>query len=135
VLLQRGRIQSQILLAEDDPGIMYTFRAVLEQAGFTVDCAGTFGEAQTAVRDHHYDAIITDFALDRNDLGLELAREAKRRNPAPAILVYTSHPTVDQLRNALAARVDYFAFKPVDLDEIKLAIARLVARRAEGLMA
>lgn len=129
------QIDYRILLAEDDPGVMYTFKAVLEQEGFSVDCAGTFEGAKAALRDVTYDAIITDFALDREDLGLELAREAKRRSPAPAILIYTSHPTVERLRHALAARVDYFAFKPIDLDEIKLAITRLVTRRAEGLMA
>ncbi len=123
----------RILLAEDDPGVMYTFKAILEQEGFLVDCASAFQDAKGALAQNRYDAVITDFALDREDLGLALAREAKLRNPAPAILIYTSHPTVERLRNALRARVDYFAFKPIDLDEIKLAITRLVARRTEAL--
>jgi len=127
------RVPPRILLAEDDPSVMYTFKAILEQEGFAVDCAEAFDSAKVAGRKSSYDAIITDFALDRDDLGLELAREAKRRQPAPAILIYTSHPTVDRLRHALAARVDYFAFKPIDLEEIKLAIARLVAHRTERM--
>ncbi len=129
----REPLQCRILLAEDEPGVMYTFKTILEDAGFMVDSAGNFEAAKKAIRENKYDAVITDFALEREDLGLQLAREAKLQKPAPVVLVYTGFPTVERLRDALALRIDYFAFKPIDLDEIKLAIARLVARRAEGL--
>ena len=80
-----------------------------------------------------YDAVITDLGLGQERLGLELAKKAKRMQPAPAVLIYSGQPTVDSLRAALKLGVDYFAFKPVDLDEIKSALSRLVARRAELL--
>ena len=64
-----------------------------------------------------------------------VAREAKKRKWAPAVLVYTGRPTVERLRSALSLRVDYFAFKPMDLDEIKLALFRLVALRTAKLPA
>jgi DNA-binding response OmpR family regulator len=131
-LARRATHQPRILLAEDEPGIMFTFKAILEDAGFLVDSASSFQEARNAVRKGSYDAVITDFSLERNGLGMELAREAKQRQPAPAILLYSGQPTVQDLRHALALPVDYFAFKPVDLDEIKVAITRLVARRADG---
>lgn len=131
-MARRATHQPRILLAEDEPGIMYTFRAILEDSGFSVDSASSFQEARKAIQQGKYDAIITDYNLERDALGLQLAREAKQRHPAPAILLYSGEPTVQDLRHALALPVDYFAFKPVDLDEIKLAIARLVARRADG---
>jgi hypothetical protein len=31
----------------------------------------------------------------------------------------------------MSARVDYFAFQPIDLDEIKTALFRLIARRSD----
>jgi DNA-binding NtrC family response regulator len=126
--------EPHILLAEDEPGVMYTFKAILEDGGFAVDSAASFEDAAKAIQERKYDAVITDFALEREDLGLQLARVAKKQHPAPVVLVYTGYPTVERLRHALALPVDYFAFKPIDLDEIKLAIARLVARRAEGLL-
>ncbi len=129
----REPLQFRILLAEDELGVMYTFQTILEDAGFVVDSASNFEAATRAIGENKYDAVITDFALEREDLGLQLARQAKQQKPAPAVLVYTGFPTVERLRHALALRVDYFAFKPIDLDEIKQAIARLVTRRAEGL--
>lgn len=95
--------------------------------------AESFEAARKSMLRNQYDAVITDFSLEKEDLGLKLAREAKKRTPSPVVLIYSDYPTVDRLRAAHALPVDYFAFKPVDLDEIKKALSRLVARRAESL--
>jgi len=129
-MASHGNLRGSVLLAEDEPSILYTFRTILEEAGFEVESAATFGAAQKSIRQNSYDAVITEFSLDQDGLGLELAREAKKRDRAPAILVYSGDPTTERLRAALDLGVDYFAFKPVDLDEIKTALFRLVARRA-----
>lgn len=123
---------ANILLAEDEPGILYTFKTILEEAGFQVQSAPNLQSAQKSIEQNNYDAIITEFSLGREGLGLELVRQAKKLARAPAVVMYSGHPTVERLRAALALGVDYFAFKPVDLDEIKTALYRLVARRAES---
>lgn len=130
---KQGRRPPAVLLAEDEPSVLYTFQTILEEAGFQVQSAADFDQANRSIQSADYDAIITDFGLGRERLGLELAKAAKRKHPAPAVLIYSEHPTVDSLRAALSLRVDYFAFKPVDLEEIKGALHRLVARRAELL--
>jgi DNA-binding NtrC family response regulator len=129
---QSARAMANILLAEDEPGILYTFKTILEEAGFQVQSAPNLQSAQKSIEQNNYDAIITEFSLGREGLGLELVRQAKKLARAPAVVMYSGHPTVERLRAALALGVDYFAFKPVDLDEIKTALYRLVARRAES---
>jgi DNA-binding response OmpR family regulator len=122
-----------VLLAEDEPSVRYTFKSVLEEAGYKVQAVPTFAQAQSHVRRGKYDAVITELALEKGELGLELARQAKKRKPAPAIVIYTAEPTVEHLRAALALQVDYVALKPVDLDEIRSALFRLIARRTASL--
>jgi DNA-binding response OmpR family regulator len=134
-MARHGERRGSVLLAEGQPAILYTFRAILEEAGFEVQSAPTFRAAQKSVQQNDYDAIITEFSLDRDGLGLELAREAKKRTRAPAVLLYSGNPTAERLRAALELGIDYFAFKPVDLDEIKTALFRLVARRAASVSA
>lgn len=134
-MVKAAELRGTILLAEDEPAILFTFTTILEEAGFHVQSARTFQTAQESIRQNDYDAIITEFSLDKEGLGLELAREAKKRKRVPAILVYTGDPTVERLRAALDIGIDYFAFKPVDLDEIKTALFRLVAFRAARLPA
>ncbi len=132
-MVKTAELRGTILLAEDEPAILYTFTTILEEAGFTVQSAKTFRAAQESIRRNDYDAIITEFSLDKEGMGLELAREAKKRKRVPAILVYTGDPTAERLRAALDLGIDYFAFKPVDLDEIKTALFRLVAFRSASL--
>lgn len=134
-MAEQSELRGTVLLAEDEPAILYTFTTILEEAGFRVESARTFQIAQESIRRNDYDAIITEFSLDKEGMGLELAREAKKRKRVPAVLVYTGYPTVERLRAALDLGVDYFAFKPVDLDEIKTALFRLVAFRAARLPA
>jgi DNA-binding NtrC family response regulator len=122
-----------VLLAEDEPGILFTFSAILRQQGYHVDTASAFAIAQQQMRTRKYDAIIADLNMERIGLGLELARMAKELTPPPAVVIYTGYPTLEQLRAALAIHVDYLALKPVDLDEIKTALHRLLARRAVNL--
>lgn len=122
--------RTTVLLAEDEPAILYTFKAILEEAGFEVESAPSFRAAQKSLQKTEYDAVITEFSLDQEGLGLELVRQAKKVRRRPAIVVYSSEPTVDRLRAALKLGIDYFAFKPIDLDEIKTALFRLLARRA-----
>ncbi len=122
-----------VLLAEDEPGILFTFSAILRQQGYQVETARSYAEAQERMRAHRYDAMIADLNMERVGLGLELARQAKELEPPPAVVIYTGYPTLEQLRAALALRVDYLALKPVDLEEIKTALHRLVTRRAISL--
>ncbi|HKW26934.1 MAG TPA: response regulator [Terriglobales bacterium] len=122
-----------VLLAEDEPGILFTFSAILRQQGYQVETARTYAEAQERMLAHRYDAMIADLNMERVGLGLELARQAKELDPPPAVVIYTGYPTLEQLRAALALHVDYLALKPVDLEEIKTALHRLVTRRAVSL--
>ena len=122
-----------VLLAEDEPGVRYTFSSVLEAAGYKVQAVPTFAEAQTSMRKREYDAVITELSLERGELGLELAREAKKLKHAPAVVIYTAEPTIENLRAALALQVDYVALKPVDVEEIRSALFRLISRRSVSM--
>ncbi len=122
-----------MLLADDEPAILFTFRTILEESGFDVESASSFQKAQESIRKNKYDAVISEYDLGREALGLELARQAKKRSLTPAVVLYSGHPTLARLRAALDLRVDYFAFQPIDLDEIKSALFRLISRRSESL--
>jgi DNA-binding response OmpR family regulator len=109
---------------------MFTLKTVLEDAGYQVRAVPSFALARQSMRENKFDAVITEIALENGDLGLELAREAKKLSRPPAVMIYTGNPTVERLRHALHLGVDYIAFKPGDLQEIKAALFRLIHRRA-----
>ena len=125
-----GKVAS-ILLAEDEPSVLFTFRAILEEAGYEVVPAPTLSEARKTIKEKSLDAVVTAISFESECSGLELAREAKQLSSPPAVVVYSGSPSVSKLRAAMSARVDYFAFQPIDLDEIKAALFRLIARRGD----
>lgn len=128
--MPRGTYKPSVLLVEDEPGILTTFRAILDQEGFEVTAVATYQSASELVQQQSFDAVITELNLEGQDLGLRLAAELKLQKRPPAIVIYTGYPTVQQLRAALKLRVDYLALKPVDLNEIRSALRRLIARRS-----
>ncbi len=122
---------ASILLAEDEPSVLFTFQQILEQAGYEVLPAPTLSDARKTIREKHLDAVVAAISFEKECSGLELAREAKKLSSPPAVVVYSGNPSVEKLRAAMSARVDYFAFQPIDLDEIKAALFRLIARRSD----
>ena len=61
----------------------------------------------------------------------DVAKAAKQVRPAPVVVICTGYASPVNTRSALQMHVDYFANKPVDLDELISNLDRLLARRGE----
>jgi len=80
---------------------------------------------------HRFDAILTDLRMEQEDIGLELAEAAAKLRPRPIIMIFTGYGSVQNARGALGMQVDYFALKPLDLDDLKNALHRLLVWRGQ----
>ena len=105
---------------------------VFEREGYDVLTANSCAGALKLLGDGHtFDAVITDLNMEKENIGLEVARAALRLHPKPAVVVCTGYASIDNSTAALHMKVDYLATKPVDLDELKRAVSRLMAFRNE----
>jgi DNA-binding NtrC family response regulator len=121
-----------MLVVDDEESITRTMQMMFEERGFNVKTACSCAEAlRTLGNGHKFDAVITDLNMEAEDIGLEVARAAKRASPAPVVVVCTGYANVNNARVALDIHVDYLATKPVDVDQLFLAIDRLLARRRD----
>jgi len=120
-------------MVDDEPTILFTFQAILEQQEYEVVGVKSFAEAIEELRQREFDAVIADLNLEREGIGLQLARAAKSLHPSPVVVIFTGYPKIEQLQKALDLHVDYLALKPVDVEEIKSALHKLVTRRADTL--
>jgi DNA-binding NtrC family response regulator len=119
-----------LLLVDDENSILQTLRMVFENEGYLVITAQSCAEALAILRDgHKFDAVITDLNMERDDIGLEVARAAQKVKPKPAIIICTGFASVPNSRNALEIGVDYMAHKPVEIGELVSALNRLITRR------
>src|SRR5579864_5553289 len=107
-----------VLLADDEASITRTLQMVLEQHGYRVLPAYSAAEAISIMKDgNRLDMVITDLNMERDDIGLEVARTAFGLKPRPVVAICTGYATIDNTREALKMQVDYLATKPVDLEE------------------
>ena len=118
-----------LLIVDDEPNVLLTLGMIFEQDGHRVTRAASCAEAlHELANGHMFDAIITDLNMEKPDIGLDVARAALRLHPRPAVVICTGYADIKNARAALQLRVDYFATKPVDLDELKLVVGRLSHR-------
>jgi len=116
-----------LLIVDDEPNVLLTLKLVLEEDGYQISTAGSFAEALQLMRTPgQFDAILTDLWMEREDVGLELARSASKLNPRPIVVIFTGYGSTSNARAALGVPVDYFALKPLDVDELKRVLNRLV---------
>jgi CheY-like chemotaxis protein len=120
-----------ILIVEDDDDARELMQAVLEQRGATVSAAESVARAFELLACKTPDVVVSDIAMPDED-GFTLARRL-RALPAdsggltPIIAVSAYSGSSERVR-ALAAGFDRYLHKPVDFDELSVAIAAVVER-------
>jgi len=124
-------IARHLLIVDDEPNVLLTLGMIFELDGYAVSKAKSCAEALKMLGNGtRYDAVITDLNMERQDIGLEVAQAAMQLIPRPVVVICTGYADLRNTQAALDMRVDYFATKPVDLDELKGAIRRLKERNA-----
>lgn len=124
--------QPSLLIVDDETNVALTLQMVFEREGYTVRTANSSASALKLLENGHvFDAVITDLNMEKENIGLEVAQAALRLHPKPAVVLCTGYASVENSAAALQMKVDYLATKPVDLDELKRAVSRLMAFRNE----
>lgn len=115
---------------DDESSILQTLRMVFEEQGYQVVTAQSCAEALDILSDSRsFDAVVTDLNMEKEDIGLEVARAALKIKPKPAVVICTGFASVANSRAALDLGVDYMAHKPVELEGLIAALNRLLSRR------
>lgn len=121
-----------LLIVDDEENVARTLQLIFEREGYRVSTAYSSAEAlRTLGNGHHFDVVITDLNMEREDVGLEVARYAKELKPPPIVVICTGFANLNNTRQALTMHVDYLATKPVDLNDLRGALSRLLTRRRD----
>ncbi len=121
----------QVVVVEDDPDSAELTKTLLEGAGANVVVCTRAREALAVVEGGDFEVLVADIGLPRED-GVwliqqvrSLPRESQRTLPAVALTAFAS-PRDRQ--NALAAGYDEHVPKPLELDTLLRAVARVRKR-------
>lgn len=121
-----------LLIADDEPSVLLTLRLIFEQNGYTVTTAQSAAEALEHLRRKtRFHVVMTDLCMEKDDIGLEVAAVAAKLRPRPIIVVLTGFSSIENAQAALHIGVDHYAIKPLEVEELRESIERLLKSRKE----
>ncbi len=122
----------KILIADDEPQILETVRAYLEEVGLQVITVRTGREALFAFRHERPDLVILDVMMPEMD-GWDAARLIRRESDVPIIFLTARVEDVDQVMG-LEIGADEYITKPFS-PRVLVARVRAILRRVYGELA
>jgi CheY-like chemotaxis protein len=123
-----ARKKKSLLIVDDEVNVTRTLQMVFEDEGYSVTPAYSCAEALKLMKNgNHFDGVITDLNMERDDIGLTVARRALELKPQPVVVICTGYANITNAREALTMHVHYLATKPVELEELKSNLRRLMA--------
>lgn len=118
-----------VLVVEDDKLLNWSLSSSLSKWGFTVQPVFTGKAAVEYLERSGYDVVLLDYQLPDLD-GLAVARLVRKTQPDAAIFLVTAFQ-LNELSVDAGLIDDYFN-KPLDLQQIHLALKNLSVARRQG---
>ena len=119
------RLPLRILLAEDNVVNQKVAQHMLARLGYRVDLAANGLEVLDALQRQTYDVVLMDVQMPEMD-GLEATRRIHAQRPPaerPYIIAMTAHALTGDAEKCLAAGMDNYVSKPVQLGKLIDALA------------
>lgn len=115
-----------LLIVEDHPDMAEILARLLQSAGYDVETAGSVAEALETAAAAPFDLLISDIGLP-DASGLDLMRQIRDRYGIPGIAL-SGYGMEEDLRKSREAGFLDHVVKPINLDQLKAVIRRVVAK-------
>ncbi|MBN9417523.1 hypothetical protein ABS71_21490 [bacterium SCN 62-11] len=117
----------QVLVLEDDLGLLNTLVEALTDCGFTVHSTSDSSKAVELSLEYDFDIIVTDIRMSGMD-GLQALAKVQEWSPDVCSLVITGFASESDTLRALRLGVGEYLLKPFTVDDLQSAIDRLVVK-------
>ncbi|CDF87108.1 Alginate biosynthesis transcriptional regulatory protein AlgB [Pseudomonas knackmussii B13] len=121
---QSGRV----LLVDDEPAILRTFRYCLEDSGYAVATASSTAQAEALLQRQVFDLCFLDLRLG-DDNGLDLLAQMRLQTPWMRVVIVTAHSAVDTAVDAMQAGAADYLVKPCTPEQLRMAAAKQLELR------
>lgn len=122
----KNEIKLRILLAEDHPINQKVILNQLEILGYEAECVNDGRQALQRLKDHEYDIVLMDCQMPILD-GYTATQELRRMEGAKrhtVVIALTAHAMPDDRNKCLAAGMDDYITKPVDINDLAVILKR-----------
>ncbi|MDR3045620.1 MAG: sigma-54 dependent transcriptional regulator [Desulfovibrio sp.] len=131
---EHARTPLDVLVVDDDPGILTTLRLALAAAGCPVRTAASAEEALALLAEHPADLVLTDVRMEGAS-GIDLVRETRALVPDALCVVMTAFASFENAVAAIKAGAFDYLPKPFSVEQLEHLVgkvATVVALRREN---
>jgi DNA-binding NtrC family response regulator len=114
-----------ILVVDDEPNVLVTYRLILQQQGYDVSAALSAAEARKLLAERRVDLMLCDLSLERQESGFDVIEFAHRIDPEMPAVLLTGYATQDANDRAEERGIPVL-FKPIDIKQLLQTIAELL---------
>jgi DNA-binding NtrC family response regulator len=119
-----------ILVVDDEPNVLLTYRLILQQQGYAVSAALSSEEARKAIRNEDIDLLLCDLSLEKQESGFDVIDFAKQKDPTMPTVLLTGYATPEATEHAEELAIPIL-FKPIDIKELLDTISGLLKENHE----
>lgn len=120
---------ANIIIIDDDPGILQVMRKLCERMGHSTAAYQTGREGMAAIGKIIPDLLIVDLRLGDMD-GLQIVRRCHAEHPGIAIIMVTGYGSVETAVEAMKLGAFDYLTKPFELEDLQRTINRAI--KGEG---
>ena len=117
--------KADVLVVDDQIGMLETFTDILEHKGFSVATAEDGFQAIERVKEQGFDIIFMDIKMPGIN-GVQTFREIKKINPKASVIMMTAYSVEDLVKEAIEEGAYTVIYKPFDMDKVIRTIERVL---------
>ena len=114
----------EVLVVDDEPGMLETLTDILDAAGYTVTAVSNGEQALAEIRTGRYDVVVMDVRMPGRD-GVSVLVESGA--PPPPVILMTAYALEERLREARDKKVHAVVQKPFAAPYLLGLVAEAVA--------
>lgn len=123
-------IRGHLLVVDDEPSVLVTYRMILEQQDYKVSAALSSEEARNALSKEEIDLLLCDLSLERQESGFDVIAFGLAKRPTLVCVLLTGYATPEAVDWAEAKKIPML-FKPIEIRELLETIQTLLRNRDE----
>lgn len=123
-----------ILVVDDEPNVLVTYRLILQQQGYEVSAAISSEEARNILQKGGIDLLLCDLSLEKQQSGFDVINFGRSVDPAIQTVLLTGYASVEANERAEQENIPVL-FKPIDIQQLLQVIAELLRKNNESRQA
>lgn len=123
-----------ILVVDDEPNVLVTYRLILQQQGYQVSAAISSEEARNCLQKGGVDLLLCDLSLEKQQSGFDVIHFGRDLDPKLLAVLLTGYASVEANERAERENIPVL-FKPIDIQQLLSMIAELLRKNDESRQA